>query len=279
MPPADPLVVLQVEDSDEHAELVALALEEPGERGWFRVERVKRLDAALSRLEAGGVDVVLLDLMLPDADGMIAFATIRGRAPDVPVVVLSAMADDETAMAAVREGAQDYVVKTGALIDLVPRSLRYAVERQRSLAAVAREQAARAAAETDLRRERELRALDRLTARGGAATTARAFGVEPLSATVPLRFDELVARYASLLELALDQRAFKVDHEVPDALRALAGELGFLHAGPRDVVELHTVALRAAIADVPPRKAQAYVEEARVMVLELMGYLVAHYRA
>jgi circadian clock protein KaiB len=63
-----------------------------------------------------------------------------------------------------------------------------------------------------------------------------------------------------------------------DRLRALANELGFLNAGPRDVVELHAGALRSRIESVTPQRAQAYVEEARVVVLELMGYLVAYYR-
>jgi len=58
----------------------------------------------------------------------------------------------------------------------------------------------------------------------------------------------------------------------------VAEELGLLRAGPRDVVELHTAALRGRIGPATPQRAQASVEEARVAVFGLMGYLVAHYR-
>jgi hypothetical protein len=88
-----------------------------------------------------------------------------------------------------------------------------------------------------------------------------------------------VQRYAELLDLAVEQRAYKVEHRLSDALRAVADDLGFLNAGPRDVVELHTAALKQRITGVPALKAQAYIDEARVMVLELMGYLVAYYRS
>lgn len=285
-----PLVVLLVEDTDDHATLIEMALEEPGQRGSFRLERVDRLAEALERIEAGGLDVVLLDLMLPDSQGLATFTAVSSRAPELPVVLVSALSEEALAIAAVREGAQDYLVKGVTLIDLVPRSLRYAVERQRARLALAREQAARAAAEAELRHarlaekerherhERELRSIERLSEPRGAKTTARAFGVEPLSRAVPDRFHELVAAYQELLDLALEQRTYRVDNKLPDRLRALAEELGFLHAGPRDVIELHASALRGRIADAAPRKAQAYVEEARVLVLELMGYLVAYYR-
>jgi DNA-binding response OmpR family regulator len=289
-PEAEPLVVLLVEDTVEHATLYEAALDEPGQRGSFRIERADRLAAALERLDAGGIDVALLDLMLPDSDGLETFRALHGRAPEVPVVVVIALSDESLAIAAVREGAQDYLVKGVNLIDMVPRSLRYAVERQRARLVIAREQAARAEAEAELRlarlaerqrrerQERELRSLERLSHRRGAVTTARAFGIEPLSLAVPEKFAELVARYGELLDRALEQRTYRVEDRLPDALRALAHEIGFLHAGPRDVIELHTRALRDRIAGAGRRKAQGYVDEGRVAVLELMGYLVAYYR-
>jgi len=74
-------------------------------------------------------------------------------------------------------------------------------------------------------------------------------------------------------------RAYRVDHRLPQTLRALAEQIGSMRAGPRDVIELHSAALREKTAGAPPRKAQAFVDEANVMVLELMGYLASHYRA
>jgi response regulator RpfG family c-di-GMP phosphodiesterase len=219
------------------------------------------------------------------------FVRMRTRAPGVPVVVLSALNDEELAARAVREGAQDYLVKGEMASELVTRSLRYAIERKRAEAELLRAEAARAEAEAALRnarrleqvrrehQRRELRSLERLAAPGAAAVTAQAFGVEPLSSALPEMFRDLVGRYARLLDLALEQRTHKVDHRLSDALRSLADELGFLNAGPRDVIELHTAALKGRMAGAPSRKAQAFVDEARVMVLEMMGYLVAYYRS
>jgi hypothetical protein len=102
--------------------------------------------------------------------------------------------------------------------------------------------------------------------------------MQPLSQAVPDRFRELITRYQVLLDLALEQRTYKVEHQLSDALRNLADQLGFLDAGPRDVIELHTSALRGRMEAAVSRRAQAYVDEARIMVLELMGYLLAYYR-
>jgi len=80
------------------------------------------------------------------------------------------------------------------------------------------------------------------------------------------------------MELTLEQRAFKVRHDISGKLKDIAEELGFLKAGPRDVVEIHSSALRKKTSQAIHAKAQAYIEEARVMVIQLMGHLVSHYR-
>jgi len=77
----------------------------------FRLERVDRLATGAGRLLQAGVDVVLLDLGLPDSQGLATFNQIHAREPNVPVVVLSGAADEDLAIAAVEAGAQDYLVK------------------------------------------------------------------------------------------------------------------------------------------------------------------------
>jgi PAS domain S-box-containing protein len=127
-------------------------------------------------------------------------------------------------------------------------------------------------------REREIEALQLLTGAPRAGVTAEMFGLLPLNKGLPDVFSELVARYGELLDLALEERVYKVSHDVSEQLRPLAERLGFLRAGPRDVVEIHLTALRKKSQDVPAQKAQAYAEEGRMMVLELMGHLTAYYR-
>jgi PAS domain S-box-containing protein len=137
---------------------------------------------------------------------------------------------------------------------------------------------ARASAERIEQLERELRSLERLSAPPSTAVTAQPFGEAPLRESVPDTFNELVQRYADLMGLTLEQRAHNAEHDISGELRSIGERLGFLRAGPRDVVEIHSNALRGKTKVVTPQRAQAYVEEGRLMVLELMGYLASYYR-
>jgi two-component system sensor histidine kinase UhpB len=122
--------VLIIEDNPSDARLVREALKGTSYPD-YRVECVDRLSSGLARLADGGIDVLLLDLGLPDSQGLAALALVRVLAPAVPVVVLSGVADEQFAVEAVHEGAQDYLVKTHANLHLLTRSLRYAIERKR----------------------------------------------------------------------------------------------------------------------------------------------------
>ena len=131
-----PLRLLLVEDNPADVDLIRARLEAIPSRRAFAIESVDRLSAALRRLKS--VDVVLLDLGLPDVGGIDAVIRLANEAPEMPFVVLTGRADSELGLRAVREGAQDFLLKDkvdGALLD---RSLRYAIERKRAEQALAR---------------------------------------------------------------------------------------------------------------------------------------------
>jgi signal transduction histidine kinase len=94
--------------------------------------RVDRLSEALERLDGGEFDVALLDLSLLDAQGLSVVARVRMKAPQMPLLVLSGLDDESTAVAALQEGAQDYLVKGQGDGHLIARSIRYAIERKRA---------------------------------------------------------------------------------------------------------------------------------------------------
>jgi len=125
--------------------------------------------------------------------------------------------------------------------------------------------------------ERELHSLERLST-PKTATTAQMLGLMPLHQSAPNLFDEMLQRYGDLMELAVEQRAFRVKHDISGKLQDIAEEIGFLQARPRDVVEIHTSTLRKKTGAVNQARAQVYIEEGRIMVLQLMGHLVSHYR-
>jgi ActR/RegA family two-component response regulator len=101
----------------------------------------------------------------------------------------------------------------------------------------------------------------------------------PISQHDPTTFHGLVAEYGDLLDQAVEQRFFQGQSAVPDHLRALSERLGTHWAGPRDAVEIHTTALKRRIAAAPAARVTVYVEEARLLLPELLGNLVVFYRA
>jgi PAS domain S-box-containing protein len=130
--------VLLIEDNPGDAELIAVSL---GKAGGFELEVCGRLSEGLERMTASQPDLVLLDLGLPDSDGLGTFLAAIRYAPHIPIVVLTGSENDTLALQAVREGAQDYLVK-GVDPSLLLRSLRYALERKRSEEALLRDREA-----------------------------------------------------------------------------------------------------------------------------------------
>ncbi len=133
----DPTRVLLVEDDPTYARVLRGTLIFGGGGPW-ELEVVDRLADALERLAAGGVDAVLLDMGLPDAEGIPGVERLCAAFPAVPVLVLTATADDAVGVAAVQAGAQDYLVKGQVEQDLLPRAIRYAIERRRTADALRR---------------------------------------------------------------------------------------------------------------------------------------------
>jgi PAS domain S-box-containing protein len=128
---SEPVRVLLVEDNPADVDLVREALHEVALVRFF-VESAARLSDALARLEAGGIDLVLLDLGLPDSQGLDTFRTLQDAAPNVPVIVLTGNVDQSIGLGAVSEGAQDYLVKGEVTGNSLARSARHAIARRRA---------------------------------------------------------------------------------------------------------------------------------------------------
>ncbi len=146
--------ILLIEDPPSDVQLVQEMLTNV-EGFSFSLEHAEQLSTGLEQLAEGSVDVVLLDLMLPDSQGLETFITAHAQASHVPIIVLSTLNDEKLAAQAVRKGARDYLVKGQVDGKLLARTVRYAVER-------ARVEASRTQSEEALwRRTRELELLNR----------------------------------------------------------------------------------------------------------------------
>src|ERR1700681_4638618 len=124
------LKVLLVEDNAGDARLLRemFTTERPGS---IELTHLMRLGEALVHLAKGGVDIVLLDMGLPDGHGLDTVRRARAVAPDVPLIVLTGLDDEALAAEAMKEGAQDYLIKGQIENRALPRALRHAIERHR----------------------------------------------------------------------------------------------------------------------------------------------------
>jgi diguanylate cyclase (GGDEF)-like protein len=130
----EPITVLMVEDDPGDARLIRTLLDRTALKP-LHVMAVDRLSRAVELLQNNGkVDVVLLDVSLPDsrAGTLDSLMRIKGAAPDLPLILLTGCDDEELAVQAVREGAQDYLVKKTIDGGLLGRAIRYAMERKRA---------------------------------------------------------------------------------------------------------------------------------------------------
>jgi two-component system cell cycle sensor histidine kinase/response regulator CckA len=127
----EPIKILLIEDNPREARLIREMLKEAG-AARFDLAHAKRLDEGLKRLGEEAFDVVLLDLGLPDSQGLDTFARAQAQVLEVPIVVLTNLADEMIGIEAVRGGAQDYLVKGQVDGNLLVRALRYAIERKRA---------------------------------------------------------------------------------------------------------------------------------------------------
>jgi diguanylate cyclase (GGDEF)-like protein len=125
--------ILQVEDNPGDARLARELLAEGGLRQ-FNLIRVARVAEAEAILTSTQPDVILLDLSLPDSDGLETLHRMRRLAKEMPIIIMSGLEAEALAVQAVRDGAQDYLVKGGMDGSRLVRAIRYALERQRRFA-------------------------------------------------------------------------------------------------------------------------------------------------
>jgi PAS domain S-box-containing protein len=124
--------ILLIEDDRDYSQLIQIMLSKETDPA-FDVKCTELLQTGLERLAKGGIDLVLLDLSLPDSRALDTFTSVYTQAPETPIVVLSCLDDEKLAIEALHKGAQDYLVKDLVDSSLLARSVYYAIERHRML--------------------------------------------------------------------------------------------------------------------------------------------------
>lgn len=126
----DHIRILHIEDNPADVVLIREILAEA--KGFSgTVHHAGLLALGLEILTTNTIDIILLDLNLPDIAGKATFQAVKESARDTPVIIMTGLNDEEAAVNAVREGAQDYLLKSQVDANLLVRSIRYAIEREK----------------------------------------------------------------------------------------------------------------------------------------------------
>lgn len=125
---------------------------------------------------------------------------------------------------------------------------------------------------------KELQTIEKLASSPQTDTLTQLFGFTSLSKSFPDVFKDMVDRYERLLDLAVEEAETKTDSNVSDELLFLGKQLGFLRAGPKDVLEIHSTTIKRKNGNLSPAKTQSYTEAGRRTALELMSHLATYYR-
>lgn len=124
--------VLLVDDDELDRKLVKLVLIKAASLIQFNVETAQNINEAIAKLTGSNFNIILLDLNLPDSRGTETVQKVFEAAPDVPIVVLTGLDDEDAGLDAIRSGAEDYLVKGDGLEYTLIRTIRYAIERKKS---------------------------------------------------------------------------------------------------------------------------------------------------
>jgi len=262
----DYINILLVDDKPENILSLEAVLDHPD----YRLVRAGSGEEALARALEDDFAVILLDAHMPGLDGFETASLIRGRDKSkyTPIIFITAVSkDDREVRRGYALGAVDYIFKP-FIPEILKAKVAFFSELYQKTVAL-KQQAEQL--------KRDLEYLDRYS-RPPAPVTANLFSSPNLQTSAPEEFASLVEQFGTTLDQAIQQQLYKVEYDTSAQLKRQAQNLGFLRAGPRDVVELHAAALKGKTSGLSPLKARYYIEEGKTLLIELMGFLAAYYR-
>lgn len=255
--------ILIVEDSLGTVELIVGLLNKI-RHNFYRVIHAADIEEAIRQLSENAIDVILLDLHLPDGFGVEAVRVVRQTAGSVPIIAITGMDDESLALACIEAGAVDYLFKNELSATHLRRAICYA----------STQTPGRRLFEPQETLE-QYRLLSSATA--GTTVTAALSGTGAVRERHPEIFQDLVSKYLELFHLYLDQLILQKS-KPKDQMEALTTRLGDSGGGPRDLLDVHVAALDEIVHGNENDRTKSQAVEGRLLALEMMGLLVDYYR-
>ncbi|CAK0741416.1 hypothetical protein CCP3SC1AL1_1130002 [Gammaproteobacteria bacterium] len=262
------LRVLLVEHNLEDVKNIQAMLKSITLKHPFKLTRTNQLSSALERLRAGGIDLLLLSLDLPDSKGLGSLEILKKTAKKIPVVILTGEQDEEQELEALKSGAQDYLVKTELTGPLLVRTLRYACERKHLADAL----------EQSWQKKQD----QWYSARVARCYECSRFRTPSTSQSFPAcdlpEDDSLIGKkYRHLIFESIQELRTKEDG-ISDHDQSVARLFAAKGYGAREVVKFHQRVLREYEEKVVPSVAREFSSDARFVLIKVLGRLADIYR-
>ncbi len=262
--------ILQIEDDDDQLKLMNELLID-STLIHFEIFSANSITQAKQIIAENELDILLIDLNLSETKGINTFYKTKELAPSTPIIIISAIYDEELALEALNNGAQDFLTKKSLTQKVITRSILFAIERSRF----------KSNEKTDKKLYDEIDKYPSLTKFSFTPDTpiaSKLYSEVSLREGYPEIFQTLVDKYKNLIKLSLEEQLHNETKEISENLRALSEEIGFLKAGPKDIVEVHSTAIKELVKNIDSATSSKYTREGEIILLGLMGNLALFYR-
>jgi DNA-binding response OmpR family regulator len=258
-----PTNILLIEDNPGDVRIII----EKTKRAQFTILHSEKLSDGIKRLKEEPIELVLLDLTLPDSQGIETFTRLYAKVQKVPIVILTGCDDEELGIKSIQKGAQDYLVKGQITDDMLVRVLRYAIERsslQNELEEIRRKQQEKEEKDEFIRNQNNFVAISNAQELKGIDKLPKI--ENDLSEELKNEYRQLVLGYIRALRLREPLPRKKV-REFSERLTGLK-----LRAG--NVLHIHVSFLEEISSKITPSEERAFSNDSRLVLIELLGNMM-----
>lgn len=264
------ITILLIEDNDDDATYFEELLKE-SPSFQYAIVCYTSLCQTLEQIDSITFDIVISDLSLPDARGLDILHSLKQDLIKTPIVVLTGLDDEKTAIEAVRNGAQDYLVKSSLNSDMLIRTIRYALERN-NLQTQLNEARIRQMHEKEYIKIEEL-FLGRIVTMSSSQITTHHRNLEQ-SAELKMLTDHLW----SIIQNNVSRSNPSPWSVISNNIKSVSDRLFALSAGSRETLFLVKYLFKYKIEKLPVDQWQNYIDDIRMILIELLCNLVTAYQ-